>query len=366
MFDFVICALTVAACIAEVFVTVPGSPSFLRVFRTLRLLRVFRFIPRLHEFIDTLLFVIPSALNVLMLLLVVWYIFAVVGMNFMGKLPQCDDCSINRRANFGTFGKSLLTVFVLMTGDGWSDFMVEAAQENKANYLYFMLLTVYTIWLPYSLLTSPQFFVMLIMLNLFIAVVMEEFSSFKNTRHERLKLDNFKDFAILWERKDPYGERRIPALELVPMLWAMGEPLGFSSNLPLRDMFNALQLMDVPMYPDLTVRYEHVLQGLIRWGLKLDMGDMKFNYKEKGITGFTVAHLYATQTLQKVYRRRRAMRLLHRAVELNAKAKKGQSDASPPQPAAVIEPIAKEKQRVEGAEVRKKKKKKMMRWSFNE
>ena len=32
---------------------------------------------------------------------------------------------------------------------------------------------------------------MLILLNLFIAVVMEEFSSFKNTRHERLRLDNF-------------------------------------------------------------------------------------------------------------------------------------------------------------------------------
>ena len=128
--------------IAELFISVPGSPSFLRVFRSLRLLRIFRFIPRLRDFIDTLIFVLPASLNVLTLLVVVWYIFSVVAMNIMGNLPECDACSINRRSNFGTFGKSLLTVFVLMTGDGWSDHMVEAAQTNEAYYVYYMALVV--------------------------------------------------------------------------------------------------------------------------------------------------------------------------------------------------------------------------------
>ena len=115
---------------------------------------------------------------------------------------------------------------------------------------------------------------------------------------------------MLWSRKDPYGDRRIPASELVPLLWALGAPLGFASSMPLHQVFNALQIMDVPLYSDLTVQYEHVLHGLIRWGIQLDMGGMRFDYTETNLTGFTVAHLYATQTLQKVFRRRRAVRLL--------------------------------------------------------
>lgn len=63
-------------------------------------------------------------------------------MNTMADLPQCDDCNINRHFNFRSFGGSLLGVFVLMTGDGWSDIMVEAAQTNKAFYVYFMALIV--------------------------------------------------------------------------------------------------------------------------------------------------------------------------------------------------------------------------------
>ena len=71
IFDFVIVLLTVAGGLAELFVDMPGSPSFLRALRSLRLLRVFRFIPRLREFVDTLIFIIPSAFNVLMLWAVV-------------------------------------------------------------------------------------------------------------------------------------------------------------------------------------------------------------------------------------------------------------------------------------------------------
>src|SRR4051812_38596576 len=103
-----------------------------------------------------------------------------------------------------------------------------------------------------------------------------------------------QEFARLWERKDPYGEKRIPAMELIPLLWALGEPLGFGPKMPAYQIYSALELMEVPIYSDLTVRYEHVLQGLIRWGLRLNMRNLRFHYPHKDISRFTVSHLCAS------------------------------------------------------------------------
>lgn len=62
------------------------------------------------------------------------------------------------------------------------------------------------------------------------------------------------------------------------------------------------------------MRYEHVLQGLIRWGLVLSMKNIRFKYQSRDITRYTVAHLYATQTLQRVFRRRRALKKVEAAL----------------------------------------------------
>lgn len=86
-------------------------------------------------------------------------------------------------------------------------------------------------------------------------MVLEEFSSFKEIREEKLQLSHFQEFANLWAQKDPYGEGRINAMELIPMLWAMGPPLGFDDTMTTADVFEALRMMDVPVYPDKTVRY---------------------------------------------------------------------------------------------------------------
>lgn len=66
-------------------------------------------------------------------------------MNIMGdKIPLCDNCNFNPRSNFDTFGKSLLTVFVLLTAEGWSVHMMEAAAVNVGYYVYYLALIVRT------------------------------------------------------------------------------------------------------------------------------------------------------------------------------------------------------------------------------
>ena len=63
-------------------------------------------------------------------------------MNIMGDVPICDLCNFNPRSNFATFGKSVLTVFVMMTAEGWANHMTEAALTNRAYYLFYMALIV--------------------------------------------------------------------------------------------------------------------------------------------------------------------------------------------------------------------------------
>lgn len=92
--------------------------------------------------IESLVFILPSIFNVFVLFGVAWYIWAIVGMNILGELPQCDTCPINRQANFATFGHAMLNVYVMMTGDGWAFQATYAGQINKAYYLYYLGLIV--------------------------------------------------------------------------------------------------------------------------------------------------------------------------------------------------------------------------------
>lgn len=76
----------------------------------------------------------------------------------------------------------------------------------------------------------------------------------------------------------------------------------------LHDVLSSLRIMDVPIYSDQTVAYEHVLQGLIRYRLHLNMVNLRKTYRRKHVTRYTLLDMYAVQLLQRAYRRRLALR----------------------------------------------------------
>jgi len=140
VFDFVIVGIAL----------VPASGPFaiLRALRILRVLRLLTKIDRLRHIIESLLKAIPSIGWIVFLLLMVFYIFAVMGTQLFGESFQ---------EQFGHLGLTLYSLFQVMTLESWSQ---EISRPVMAVYPYAWLYFV-----SFILITA------FVVLNLFIGII---------------------------------------------------------------------------------------------------------------------------------------------------------------------------------------------------
>ncbi|MEQ8587993.1 MAG: ion transporter [Thalassobaculaceae bacterium] len=135
---------------------VPASEGFsvLRAFRILRVLRLVSVVPSLRRVVGALLHAIPGMSSVVMLLSVLFYVFAVMATKLFGQ--QFPDW-------FGTIGASFYTLFQVMTLESWSMGIVRPVMEAyPMAWLFFV---------PFILLTSFA------VLNLFIGIIVDAMQS---------------------------------------------------------------------------------------------------------------------------------------------------------------------------------------------
>lgn len=76
--------------------------------------------PGLKRLFNTLLLSLPAMFNVGSLLFLVMFVYGVLGMNLFGQEPNLIN---NRHEHFRNIGSSLLLLFRVFTGDGWTDVM---------------------------------------------------------------------------------------------------------------------------------------------------------------------------------------------------------------------------------------------------
>lgn len=112
VFDFVI----VVVCWMPVFLPQMDT-AFVAVFRLARILRVLRLVsalPQLRMLVDALLKSIPSMGYVGVLLFLLFYIYGAMGVFLFGK---------NDPTHFGNLHTALLSLFTIVTLEGWADIM---------------------------------------------------------------------------------------------------------------------------------------------------------------------------------------------------------------------------------------------------
>lgn len=153
LFDFTIVAVSL----------LPETGSFATVARLARMLRVTRIIstlPELRLIISTMLRSIPSMGHVIILLSLLLYVYGIVGYHLFHSLDP---------DHWGTLGTSLLTLFQMLTLEGW----VEIQQASLAVYPW--------AWLYYASFIIVAVFVVI---NLFIAVVINNLEAAKAEQRE--------------------------------------------------------------------------------------------------------------------------------------------------------------------------------------
>lgn len=141
---------------------VPATGQFAMIARLARLLRVVRLIstiPELRLIVTTLVKSIPSMGHVIMLMGIIFYIYAVAGYHL---LHQHDP------EHWRNLGISLLTLFRVVTLEDWTDVMYKAMEMHPLMWIYFV-----------SFVVLGTF----VIINLFIAVVL---NNLDEAKHERL------------------------------------------------------------------------------------------------------------------------------------------------------------------------------------
>jgi voltage-gated sodium channel len=152
VFDFVIVAICLFPFADTHFVAV------LRIFRILRILRMITFFPKLRLLISALLKSIPSMGYVVLLLFILFYVYAILGIFIFGGADP---------AHFGDLHHAMVTLFKVLTLEGWTDIMdvhLYGYQSNAQN-------EIVTIG-PFFYFASFILIGAMIIMNLFIGVIM--------------------------------------------------------------------------------------------------------------------------------------------------------------------------------------------------
>ncbi len=147
VFDFTVVAIAL----------VPASGPFavLRALRVLRVLRILTIVPSMRRVVGGMLAAIPGLGSVAAVLLLLFYVFAVIATNLFGA--QFPDW-------FGSLGRSLYTLFQVMTLESWSMGIVRPVMEAyPLAWLFFI---------PFILVATFT------MLNLFIGIIVNAMQQF--------------------------------------------------------------------------------------------------------------------------------------------------------------------------------------------
>ncbi|XP_015766470.1 PREDICTED: sodium channel protein type 5 subunit alpha-like [Acropora digitifera] len=153
------------------------NPSLLRVFRVARvarLLRVLQFAKGIRQLLVALIISLPALLNVGTLLFLVIFIYAIIGMSTFGHVKKQKN--LDETVNFETFGRSMMLLFRLSTGAGWNDILDSLTLREpdcdptfggypNGNCGYPAGAVMY--------LVSYIFIVFLIIVNMYIAIILE-------------------------------------------------------------------------------------------------------------------------------------------------------------------------------------------------
>uniref|UniRef100_A0A8C3RHR2 Sodium channel protein n=1 Tax=Cyanoderma ruficeps TaxID=181631 RepID=A0A8C3RHR2_9PASS len=251
IFDFVVVILSIVGMfLAEMIEKYFVSPTLFRVIRLARIGRILRLIKGAKG-IRTLLFALmmslPALFNIGLLLFLVMFIYAIFGMSNFAYVKR--EAGIDDMFNFETFGNSMICLFQITTSAGWDGLLapilnsgepdcdphkdhpgssVKGDCGNPSVGIFFFV--------SYIIISF------LVVVNMYIAVILENFGVATEESAEPLSEDDFEMFYEVWEKFDPDATQFMEFEKLSDFAAALEPPL----HLPKP---NKVQLiaMDLPM-----------------------------------------------------------------------------------------------------------------------
>uniref|UniRef100_A0A670JJ26 Sodium channel protein n=1 Tax=Podarcis muralis TaxID=64176 RepID=A0A670JJ26_PODMU len=377
IFDFVVVILSIVGMfLAEIIEKYFVSPTLFRVIRLARIGRILRLIKGAKG-IRTLLFALmmslPALFNIGLLLFLVMFIYAIFGMSNFAYVKR--EVGIDDMFNFETFGNSMICLFMITTSAGWDGLLapilnsgppdcdpkkdhpgssVKGDCGNPSVGIFFFV--------SYIIISF------LVVVNMYIAVILENFGVATEESAEPLSEDDFEMFYEVWEKFDPDATQFMEFEKLSEFAAALEPPL----HLPKP---NKVQLiaMDLPMVSGDRIHCLDILFAFTKRvlgesgemdALRIQMEDRfmqsnpsKASYEPITTTLKRKQEELSAVIIQRAYRRYRLRQTIHQINE-NSYTEKTDLTMStalcPPSYDRVTKPIE-EKHEKEGKDVQKKK-----------
>uniref|UniRef100_A0A8D2CJB8 Voltage-dependent L-type calcium channel subunit alpha n=1 Tax=Sus scrofa TaxID=9823 RepID=A0A8D2CJB8_PIG len=294
------------------------SITFFRLFRVMRLVKLLS----RGEGIRTLLWTFIKSFQALpyvaLLIVMLFFIYAVIGMQVFGKIALNDTTEINRNNNFQTFPQAVLLLFRCATGEAWQDIMLacmpgkKCAPESEpgnstegetpcgSSFAVFYFISFYMLCA-------------FLIINLFVAVIMDNFD-YLTRDWSILGPHHLDEFKRIWAEYDPEAKGRIKHLDVVTLLRRIQPPLGFGKLCPHRVACKRLVSMNMPLNSDGTVMFNATLFALVRTALRIKTegkghgpwGEPPRKAKKENLKcddEVTVGKFYATFLIQEYFRK---------------------------------------------------------------
>uniref|UniRef100_A0A8C3XHH5 Voltage-dependent R-type calcium channel subunit alpha n=1 Tax=Cyanoderma ruficeps TaxID=181631 RepID=A0A8C3XHH5_9PASS len=201
------------------------------------------------------------------------YTIRILLWTFVQSFKQLLPCHINRHNNFRSFLGSLMLLFRSATGEAWQEIMLSCLEgkgcepdttatsgQNENERCGTDLAYVYFV--------SFIFFCSFLMLNLFVAVIMDNFE-YLTRDSSILGPHHLDEFVRIWAEYDRAACGRISYKDMYKLVRVISPPLGLGENCPYRVACKRLVLMNMPVAEDMTVHFTSTLMALIRTALDI-------------------------------------------------------------------------------------------------
>ena len=171
-----------------VFALVPATGQFAMVARLARLLRIVRLVSAIQDLrliVAALVRSIPSVMHVILLMSIVVYIYAIMGYHLFHEHDP---------DNWRNLGVSLLTLFNIITLEGWTEVMNTAMDKHPLAWVYFV-----------SFVVLGTF----VVINMFVAIIINNLDDAKRERLEELQTPPTSDELLREIRSTQDALRRL-------------------------------------------------------------------------------------------------------------------------------------------------------------
>ncbi|XP_028263920.1 sodium channel protein type 4 subunit alpha A isoform X2 [Parambassis ranga] len=351
VFDFVVVILSIAGTmLSDLIEKYFVSPTLFRVIRLARIGRILRLIKGAKG-IRTLLFALmmslPALFNIGLLLFLIMFIFSIFGMSNFAYVKK--EAGIDDVFNFETFGGSIICLFQITTSAGWDGLLLPMLNRDppdcdphfenpgtdvKGNCGNPVMGMVF--FCSYIIISF------LVVVNMYIAIILENFNVAQEESGDALCEDDFEMFNETWEKFDVDGTMFIEYSQLSDFCDALQEPLRVAKPNRLR-----LIAMDLPLVIGDRIHCVDVLLAVTQMvlGDTLEMAAMRESIEAKFILSNPSKESFAPVTttvrhreeqssavaIQRAYRSHLLRRCIRHAAFLHRSKRAGRKEEEPPE-----------------------------------